>query len=299
MAKVAVIGSINIDLVVETDVSPQKGETIMGRDFFISPGGKGANQAVAAARLGGQVSMFGSLGKDENGRIMEMNLQKEKIDTSYINHVEGVPTGVAVIELCEDDNRIIVVAGANNNTNVKYSSSIAEKLLEFDVVIMQMEIPQDTIEYLVDFLYKNNKTIILNPAPAAELSEKIINKVTYITPNEHEYSIVLNTKEELFAVLSRYPNKLMVTRGEAGVVYHDGSTIVTVPSMKVEVEDTTGAGDTFSGAFGVAIAEGQSLYNAIKFANISAGLSITKKGAQGGMPLRQEVIHHLVHQGEI
>lgn len=289
MAKIAVIGSINMDLVAETDIIPKKGETVLGNNFFTSPGGKGANQAVAAARLGGKVSIFGSIGNDQNGLSLKENLMNEMVDVNHLNIVDHVASGVAIIEICENDNRIIVVPGANHYTNVEYLTKVSEALLSYDVILMQLEIPIESIQFIIQFLSDHQKVIILNPAPAMPLPEDLVNKVSYITPNEHEYQIVLNTTESMEEVLQKYPNKLLITRGEEGVTYYDGDKTVTVPCINVDVVDTTGAGDTFTGAFGVAISEGQPIREAIEFANIAAGLSITRKGAQKGMPTRQEV----------
>ncbi|PLR80549.1 ribokinase [Bacillus canaveralius] len=289
MARIAVIGSINMDLVVETDKSPKKGETVLGNQFFTSHGGKGANQAVAVARLGGSVTMFGSLGNDQNGKSLKDNLVLESIETTYINMLDNVSSGVAVIEICEKDNRIIVIPGANQHTNIEYLSTVKEVLLNFDVIIMQMEIPIEALQFIIKFLSENKKVIILNPAPALPLPEDVLSQVTYITPNEHEYKIVLNTSHDIEASLRRYPNKLLITCGEKGVKYHNGSNVETIPSIKVDVVDTTGAGDTFTAAFGIAISEGRPLHEAIRFANIAAGLSITKIGAQQGMPTRKSV----------
>lgn len=290
MARIAVVGSINMDLVVETDIMPKKGETVLGNHFFTAPGGKGANQAVAAARLGGNVTMFGSVGIDQNGENLRAILKEEGVETAFINIVEGIATGVAIIEICEHDNRIIVASGANQYTNLEYLTNVSKELLNYDVILLQHEIPLESIEYIANFLSIYNKTIILNPAPAFALSDEILKCITYITPNEHEYKMVLNTSDPMDEVLKRYPNKLLITRGEEGVTYCDGTNIITVPSINVEIVDTTGAGDTFTGAFGVAISEGQDLIDAIHFANCAAGLSITKMGAQKGMPTLDEVL---------
>lgn len=289
MARIAVIGSINMDLVVETDIIPNKGETVLGKHFFTSPGGKGANQAVAAARLGGDVTMFGSIGNDQNGATLKANLAAEKVDTSYVNIVDHIATGVAIIEICDNDNRIIVAPGANNETNIAYLEKVAQALVAFDVIVMQLEIPFESIVFITKYLEKYNKVIILNPAPAQEIPEEVLNGITYITPNEHEFPLVLQTSGTMEDALKQYPNKLLITRGEKGVTYFDGTEIVTVPSIKVDVIDTTGAGDTFTGAFSVAISEGMSIRDAIQFANIAGGLSTTKKGAQKGMPTREDV----------
>jgi len=294
MPKIAVVGSLNMDLVVETERIPNKGETLIGKNFFMCPGGKGANQAVAASRLGSKVSMFGSVGKDENGKLLINNLKAQNIDTAEINIVsDDIPTGVAVISIYEKDNTIIVVPGANSLTSIGYLDTIKESLLDFDVILLQIEIPMAGIEYLVNYLYENHKVIILNPAPAEKLSKELIEKVTYITPNEHEYSIIFDSKEKMDTLLKQYPNKLIITQGEKGVRFFNGKDLVLIPCIKVDTLDTTGAGDTFSGAFGVAISEGKGVRESIAFAGIAAGLSVTKMGAQGGMPTKDDVARYI------
>lgn len=288
MNKVAVIGSINMDLVVETDISPSMGETVIGNDFFTSPGGKGANQAVAIARLGGECHLFGSIGNDANGVSLKASLESNQVITQYLNEVEQ-STGCALIEVFQGKNKIIVVPGANQKTNRAYLESVLPHILEAQTVLIQMEIPMDSIEYIVDVCYEHGMTTVLNPAPASVLSENIVNKVTYLLPNEHEFELIFSEKMSEETVLKRYPNKLIITKGEQGVAYFDGNEVVTVPSVKVEAVDTTGAGDTFAGAFTLAVSEGKDLQNSIRFANAAAGLSVTKRGAQQGMPNRPEV----------
>lgn len=289
MRKIAVVGSINIDYFVETDQFPEVGETLMANHFFLSLGGKGANQAVAASRLGGQVSLFGSVGNDENSKVIIGKMQQEKVDITNINYVSDSPTGAAFIELCNSDNRILVVPGANNYTDVTYMKRMMTELLQYDVILFQLETPMEILEYMVPLLHEHGKITILNPAPAKKLSNNVIEKITYLTPNEHEYQIIFDSKESMEALLSKYPNKLLITCGANGVVYFDGKSLVEIATIKVNPVDTTGAGDTFSGAFAVSISEGKSLYDSIRFGNVAAGLSVTKKGAQTGMPLREEV----------
>ncbi|GAA0316670.1 ribokinase [Bacillus carboniphilus] len=289
MQRIAVVGSINMDYFIESSVLPKVGETVLGENFFLSMGGKGANQAVSAARLGGKVSLFGSLGDDENSEIIAKKLEKENINLANLQYVKESPTGAAFIELCQSENRIIVVPGANNDTDVNYVKNIAQELYKHDVIVFQLETPLSMLEYLVPLLYEQGKTIIVNPAPAQLLKPELIEKITYLTPNEHEYQIVFNTNQPMEELLKQYPNKLIITCGEEGVRFFDGTDITLVPSMKVTPVDTTGAGDTFSGAFAVAIAEGMSLQESIQFGNIAAGLSVTKKGAQTGMPYREDV----------
>ncbi|MBS4189744.1 ribokinase [Bacillus sp. FJAT-49705] len=289
MGKIAVVGSINIDYFIETDRLPKLGETVLGKSFFISLGGKGANQAVAASRLGGEVSLFGSIGDDENSKVLKEKMEKEEVDLSYIHTVKDTPSGAAFIELCNSDNRILVVPGANKNTDVSYINRVVSELLSYDVTLFQLETPIEMIEHIVPILYDHGKTIILNPAPARKMKTEIIEKITYLTPNEHEFEMVLNSKDQMVDCLRKYPNKLIITCGTKGVAYFNGEKCINVPVVKVEAVDTTGAGDTFSGAFAVAISEGKNLFDSIQFGNAAAGLSVTKKGAQAGMPYRKEV----------
>ncbi|KON86197.1 ribokinase [Sporosarcina globispora] len=289
MHRIAVVGSINMDYFIESEILPKVGETVLGENFFLSIGGKGANQAVAAARLGGNVSLFGSVGEDENSHIIIKKLENENINLGNLQSVKGLPTGAAFIELCQSENRIIVVPGANNSTNVDYVKNVASELLNYDVIVFQLETPIEMIEYLVPLLNDHGKTIILNPAPAQTLGEELLKKITYVTPNEHEYNLVFNTNLSMEELLKKYPNKLIITCGSEGVRFFDGKEIKLVPSIQVTPVDTTGAGDTFSGAFAVAVAEGNDLEDSIRFGNIAAGISVTKKGAQTGMPKRNDV----------
>lgn len=293
MKKIAVVGSINLDYFIEADVLPGLGETVLGTRFFTALGGKGANQAVAASRLGASVAFFGSIGNDEAGRKIREELISERVDLSGLNTAEGVQTGAAFIEVCRAQNKIIVIPGANALTNAAYVKAEAERLLEHDIILFQLETPIELIEYAVPLLFRAGKTIIVNPAPALEMKEELIAMITYLTPNEHEYETVLGRKARMEELLELLPNKLIITCGEKGIRYHDGAGIVHIPVMPVTAVDTTGAGDTFSGAFAAALAEGKSLKEAIEYGNAAAGLSVRKKGAQAGMPAREEVLRHL------
>lgn len=288
MKKIAVLGSINMDLVTETSIHPKQGETVLGDHFFTSPGGKGANQAVAAARLGGLVTMFGAVGNDSNGSELISILKRENICTDFILTKEAVPTGVATIEISNNDNRIIVVPGANNLVTKDYIDQVIDEIEKNDIIVLQLEIPLETVEYIVAKLKDKNKTIILNTAPATKLSDELIQSVTYITPNEHEYKLILNTEDEMESVLPNYPKHMIITCGGEGVKYFD-EEVITVPSILVDVVDTTGAGDTFTGAFATALSNDYTLLEAISFANCAGGLATTKKGAQGGMPTMEEM----------
>ncbi|WP_226036074.1 ribokinase [Aquibacillus saliphilus] len=297
MSKIAVIGSLNMDYIIETNTFPEVGETVLGSHLMMTPGGKGGNQAVAASRLGGDVSIFGSVGDDSNGSILKEIMTKEKVDISYLQELEDGVTGVAFIEVSNSNNRIIVIPGTNRMTNKSYIQSVEKCLEKFDVFIFQFETPLAVIEYLLPTLYRLGKKTIVNPAPALKLDEKLIEMITYLTPNEHEVYKVLDSNKSIDVLLRKYPEKLIVTMGASGVAYSDGKETILVPSMEIIPVDSTGAGDTFTGAFSVAIAEGKDLYNAIHFANKAAGLSIMKPGAQAGMPFREELEKFVTKEG--
>lgn len=288
--KISVLGSINMDMTVKVERIPLKGETLKGESISYIPGGKGANQAVAMARLGAEVEMFGCVGKDANGEILIKNLNQNGVVTKNIKRVEGAYTGIATITVGENDNAIVVVAGANEKVDCDYIDTIKEDLLNSELVVLQHEIPLETVKYAIDICYEKGVKILLNPAPAYALNEELINKVTYITPNEHEAKIIFGGNNKLEDLLRKYKEKLIVTLGEKGVVccLSDGN-ILQVPCRKSNVVDTTGAGDTLNGALAAQIAEGVSLKKALRFANIAAGMSVEKFGAQNGMPCRAEV----------
>jgi len=291
--KISVVGSINMDMTVTAERIPLKGETLSGSSISYIPGGKGANQAVAMARLGAEVEMYGCVGDDSNGRMLVEKLAAEGVVTDHIDTVADVPTGVAMITVGDNDNTIVVVPGANGCVDRAYVDRIADSLLESQLVVLQHEIPIDTVEYIVDLCSRNGIKMVLNPAPAAPLAMETIEKITWLTPNEHEAKILFGDadREDL---LRKYPEKLIITLGSQGVItcLGDGS-ILQVPARKSTIVDTTGAGDTLNGAFSVRVSEGADIRSALEFANTAAGLSTEKFGAQGGMPSRQAVVSEL------
>lgn len=288
--KIAVVGSINVDQTVIADRIPLKGETLFGKSINYIPGGKGANQAVAMAKLGADVTMFGCVGDDDNGKQMIANLVKNNINASNIKTVNGVPTGIAIITLGDNDNTIVVLKGANDCVNKSYIDSIKDELLKQDMVVLQHEVPLETVHYVIELCSKNNIKTVLNPAPAANVPMEIIDKVTYITPNEHEVGLIFGKDKSLEELLKKYPKKLIVTLGSDGVATAlNDSEILKVPVRKTTVVDTTGAGDTLNGAFSVRICMGDKIEDALKYANVAASLSIEKLGAQSGMPTDSEV----------
>jgi len=288
MVKVIVIGSAAIDLVVTALARPKKGETIIGESFKSVPGGKGANQAVAAARLGADVALLGCVGSDGFGKEILANLVANGVATKMMLETSEIESGTAHITLAEQDNSIIVVKGANDFVTPQLLKTHSEAIAAADIVLVQQEIPEETVDDVVEMCYQFDVPVMLNPAPARKIRAATLEKATYLTPNEHEANVLFGV-DDYRLVLANYPNKVFVTEGEAGVRYHDGEKEVVVPTYEVEVIDTTGAGDTFNAAFAVAIAEGNSLKKSLQFANRAASLSVEKFGAQGGMPLRDEV----------
>lgn len=292
--KVTVIGSANIDLVTQTNSFPKLGETLLGKDFQHFPGGKGANQAVAAARLGGDVTFIGCVGDDDYGKQIKENLQIENVNVEHIFTSEIVESGIANIVVAEKDNAIIVIPGANHELNPEYVHSLADVILASDVIVLQLEIPIETVKAAVSVAHKGNIPIVLNPAPALPLPEELLQQITYITPNETEIKVLTDEEdidrsiEQLFAIGSK---NVILTRGHKGVAYgsSENQSVRHYEACRVEVTDTTGAGDTFNAAFAVSIAEGKNISEAINYANAAAGLSITKLGAQTGMPTFKEV----------
>lgn len=288
MTKITVVGSASMDLVVTSSIRPGAGETVLGESFKTVPGGKGANQAVAAARLGAEVTMIGCVGDDHLGKSILDNFKANGINTDYMGVIEGVESGTAHIILAEGDNSIVVVKAANDHVTPDHIDKAVDVIKASDIVLIQQEIPEETVVYVSELCGKYNVPLMINPAPARSVPQDVVEQASYITPNEHEADILFG-KESLSDVLRRYPNKLIVTEGKKGVRYFDGKEEVVVSGYSVEAVDTTGAGDTFNGAFAVAIAEGMSIKDSLKFANRAASLSVTKFGAQGGMPTRTEV----------
>lgn len=297
MGKIMVVGSISTDFNVKSEKKPAVGETVKGASFSTSFGGKGANQAVAAARLGAAVQMVGTVGQDEFGALLLTNLETNGIDTSYVEQVTSVESGSAHITLVDNDNSIIFIPGANNAFDESRLEVLAKEMKEMEYVILQNEIPMTIISKIIDICDELGIKTIYNPAPAESVSEELIEKVTYITPNESEFK-VLFPEMTVDEGLKKYPSKLIITLGSDGVAYYDGTEIVTVPSYKVEVKDTTGAGDTFNGALAYALVTGASLTPSIQFANLVAAISIQKDGAQGGMPTLEEVKENTFYEEE-
>lgn len=292
--KLAVVGSINVDMTVTAERIPLKGETLRGSSIHYIPGGKGANQAVAMAKLGADVEMFGCVGNDGHGKMMIENLNAVGVKTDHIKVIDGVPTGIAMITVGDNDNTIVVVPGANAEVDKAYVDEIKPVLGTFDMVVLQHEIPLETVHYIVEFCAEKKISVVLNPAPAAEVPMDIIEKVTYVTPNEHEAVLIFGDKLSTEELLKQYPEKLIITQGSRGVsTCLKSGEVLTVPARPAKVADTTGAGDTLNGAFSVQIAGGADMKSALIYANTAASLSTEKFGAQTGMPTAEEVEHEI------
>ena len=288
MAKIVVVGSCNIDITVECDRWAKPGETIFGNRLTVNPGGKGANQAVAAARLGAEVKMVGCIGDDVYGQLVQKALKDNNVDSTYVKVLPGENSGTAHITVAENDNSIIVIKAANDLVSPALIDEAWDAIKEADIVLLQHEIPAATNAYVIEKCFEAGVPVMLNPAPVAPVPPELLEKVTYLTPNEHEAAILFAGQGKA-DILGRNQGKVIMTLGSKGVAYAEKGQVYNVPGFKVQPVDTTGAGDTFNGAFAVARANGKNMYDSISFANAAAALSVQKLGAQGGMPYLNEV----------
>lgn len=293
------IGSLNMDMVIGMQCMPLIGETILGNSLTYIPGGKGANQACASSKLGGEVIMLGCIGEDSMGESLIDSLRKCGTDVSYIRTVKGVPTGMASIYVDDNgDNSIVVISGANACCSVEYLKEHDSLFQDAEYIMLQMEIPYDAVFYAIERASELKKTVILNPAPAPDtLPDEVWNKIDYITPNETEL-LKLSGLEEMSPeaieegagrLLAKGVKHVLVTLGDKGVLYKDADETWICPTRSVTAVDTTAAGDCFNGAFVTALAEGIPVRQAVRFANTAASVSVTRKGAQQSIPLREEV----------
>lgn len=298
MSKILVIGSSNIDMTAKVERLPRPGETIGNAVFMQANGGKGANQAVAAARLGGDVTFVTCVGKDANGDMLKKQFTTEKIHTDYMITAKDAPTGTALIFVAADGENCIAVAPSANNCILRNNIDAIKNVIdETDYILLQLEIPIDTVEYIVEYASKKGKKIILNPAPAAKVSDELLNKLYLITPNETESGIIAgmqveNPEEILKAaevLMKKGVENVIITLGSKGSLLVNSTGKKMFEARKVQAIDTTAAGDVYNGALVAALAEGKTLEDAIRFATISSSISVTRMGAQTSVPYRQEV----------
>ncbi|MGC4378565.1 ribokinase [Fictibacillus sp. Mic-4] len=289
--KITVVGSINMDIVTITKTVPKMGQTVKGEQFKTNPGGKGANQAVAAARLGADVQMVGCVGNDGFGREVLKNLQEQGVNISHVEPVTDC-TGTATIIVSNKDNSIIVVSGANDHVTTDYVEAKRSVIAESDILLLQLEIPLASVKKAVQIAKENGVKVILNPAPIQELPDDLLDEIDYITPNEHELDLLKESYE-----FQKLQEKVIVTKGSEGVIFYENGKEIAIRSYNVDVVDTTGAGDSFNGAFAVALSKGMSLKAACKYGNAVGALSTTKLGAQAGMPTKEEVEKFIAVRG--
>ncbi|MBQ2712306.1 MAG: ribokinase [Clostridia bacterium] len=295
--RIFVVGSLNMDLVIQSPVMPKAGETISGNGFMTNPGGKGANQAAAAGKAGGEAYMVGCVGSTAFGEELKDTLKGYGVNVDYVRTHEGVSSGIAVIVVAEGDNRIILDAGANaevckNDVDLALAGAEAG-----DILIAQLEIPMQTVEYAMQVAKNKGMITILNPAPAAALSDTVLNGLTYITPNQTETQLLTgvdpvdeSTVKKAAEVFSAKGVKnVVITMGAEGAALVSEGKYHFQPSFRTKAIDTTAAGDTFVGSFAVRLSEGASQEESIRFACAASSVAVSRRGAQVSVPTREEI----------
>ena len=296
--KILVVGSSNTDMVIQAEHLPSAGETIIGKSFFMNPGGKGANQAVAVARLGGQTTFVCKTGNDMFGLQSQKLLKEEGIDTSHIFTDDKNPSGVALITVDDNaENCIVVASGSNWNLTPKDMEGIDEVIRENDYILMQLEIPMETVEYVAKRAFGLGKKVILNPAPAHSLTKELLSHLYMITPNETEAEMISGVKitdEESALDAARALAKVgvqnvIITLGSKGSMIFNDDKSTLIPALKVKAVDTTAAGDVFNGALVVGLANDMTIADAARFDTKAAAISVTRMGARDSAPYLNEI----------
>ena len=299
MKKITVIGSSNTDMVIKSSKLPAPGETILGGNFLMNPGGKGANQAVAAVRLGGDITFITKTGNDIFGKQAVKLFEKEGIQTEFIATDPNNPSGVALIMVDDHgENCISVALGSNGTLNLQDIDKAVEQIKSSELVLMQLEIPLSTVEYVAGIASAAGVKVVLNPAPAQELSAELLKSLYLLTPNESEAEILsgVEVKDEASAgkaaniIKSKGVKNVIITMGASGSFVSTDSEERMVSAPTVQAVDTTAAGDTFNGALVAAMVENKSIIDAVKFANKAASMSVTKMGAQASIPYRKDIL---------
>jgi len=303
--KIAVIGSTNMDMVVNTDRIPVPGETILARNFFMNPGGKGANQAVAVARLGGKVIFVSKVGNDVFGHQSFQLFNAEGIDSRFVLSDDELPSGVALITVDKNgENTIVVNQGANGTLLPKdISPEILEELGQCDILLMQFEIPMETILFIAKFAVSKGIRVIVNPAPAHEIPTELLKYLYLITPNEVEAGLLagmeIKSVEDSYdaakTIMKKGIQNVIITLGSQGALVCEDGVLTHVEGDKVIAKDTTAAGDVFNGALVTWLSRGMSLTDAVKFACKVAAISVTREGAQSSIPYLNEVVTNFIN----
>lgn len=297
MSKIVVIGSSNTDMVVQSERLPRPGESVLGGDFMMAGGGKGANQAVAVARMGHKVVFSAALGNDIFGDAALSSYQNFGIDTTHIVR-KDIPSGVALIMVdSKGQNCISVALGANNALTIEDVLPALESVESGDIVLLQLEVPMATVEAAVEAAAAKGARVVLNPAPAAPVSEQVLSNLYLITPNQTEAQTLTGVEvtDEASAcaaaqiLCARGVERVVITMGGSGAYLYENGKGVIVPARMVDAIDTTAAGDVYNGALCAALAEGKSLEQALAFATKASAISVTRAGAQPSVPSREEV----------
>lgn len=298
--KIIVLGSCNTDMVIQTARLPVPGETIIGGEFMMTPGGKGANQAVAASRLGGNVTIITKIGNDIFGRQSVVLYQNENINTDYVFSDPNNPSGVALITVDSNaENCIVVASGANKTLSKEDVDKCRKEIETSEILLMQLEIPMETVAYAAEIASKAGVKVILNPAPASAIPDNLFQYISIIIPNKTEAELISGIKVQDWesaklaadAIHEKGVDIVIITLGALGSLLRiDGEHYEFPIEVSVKAVDTTAAGDTFCGALSVALSEDISLANAIRFANRAAGISTTKMGAQVSIPYRKDIV---------
>ncbi len=304
-SKIVVVGSSNTDMIIQVDKIPVPGETVLGGKFSTAAGGKGANQAVAAARAGGKVTFIAAVGNDSLGSQAVEGFARDGININYIKRVENVASGVALIFVGKDgENSIAVASGANAYLEADFVNSSKDMVTRAKILLMQLETPIETVSRAARLGHEAGVKVILNPAPARQLDDELLRQVSIITPNEIEAELLTGVKveDEISAgkaadvLLEKGIEYVLITLGSRGVFLASQTRKQLVPGFKVDAVDTTAAGDVFNGALATGLAEDKSIEEAIEFANAAAALSVTKLGAQPSAHSRKEIDAFMVKQ---
>lgn len=300
--RITVIGSSNMDMIVQVNHLPGPGETVLGGEFSQAHGGKGANQAVAAARAGGEVTFITAVGDDSFGTQFIEGFQSEGIETKHVVSIPNAASGIALITVdASGENSIAVAPGANARLTPEHIEGARNIIEQSDIVLLQLEIPLETVMAAVEIAAESDVDVILNPAPAQDLPEKLLSKVAYITPNESEAALLTGRKnsgpaETVKMLLQTGIRNVILTLGADGVYWANNQEQQELSAFKVTPVDTTAAGDVFNGALAVALSNDRSLTGAIRFASAAAALSVTKLGAQPSAPVQSEIAEFLSAQ---
>ncbi|MDX7986280.1 ribokinase [Xenorhabdus sp. 12] len=306
IAKLVVMGSINVDHILNIDSFPQPGETVKGRQYQVAFGGKGANQAVAAGRCGADITFIACVGQDDIGERVLQQLVKDNINTSSIECIEGETTGVALIFVNQQGENVIAInAGANGALTPDYFSRYEHVVKEAGALLLQLETPLETVQLAAETAKKHHTKVILNPAPAQKVSDQLLSLIDIITPNETEAEyltgIAVNddagAKQAALALHDKGIETVIITLGSRGVwLSEKGKEGKIVPGFKVKAIDTIAAGDTFNGALVTRMLEGKDMLSAIRFAHAAAAIAVTRRGAQPAVPWRHEIDAFLSEQ---